>query len=376
MSARPLRLGYLVEQLLSPVPGGTGRFAAELGAALAATATGRDRVLGYCAWHRDTRPGGIPAVSGPTRLPLGRRALAAGWERGRGPGPAADVLLAPTLLAPPARRPLVVVIHDAVPWTHPETLTPRGVAFHRRMAARVAREAHAVLVPTAAVRDALAAWVPIPAGRVHVIGEGVSAGVLALPPDAAERARRLGLPVRYLLTVATLEPRKGLDVALDALALLPDSDVPLLLAGPPGWGGLDPLAEAARRGLPAGRVRLLGRLSDPDLAVVYAGAAALLAPSRSEGFGLPVLEAMAHGVPVVSSDVPALVEVGGGATRTVPVGDAPALAAAVAELLAGPGLREQLAAAGRSRAGAFSWQRTARLVWEVCRSAGGRPGRA
>ncbi len=361
-----VRLGFLLEQLLAPVPGGTGRYSAELATALAATAPAGACVTGWTAWHRDVRAARVDGVRGPVRLPLGRRPLALAWERGRGPRPrGADLVHAPTLLMPPrGRRPLVVTIHDAVPWTHPETLTRRGVAFHRRMAARAVEMADLVIVPTEAVRRELAAVLAL-GDRVRVVGHGVSRR-LAPPADAAERARRLRLPTGgYLLSLATLEPRKGLDVVLAALAERGAPELPLLVVGAPGWGGVDPAAEAARLGLTPGRVRVLGPVPDPDLAVLLDRATALVAPARAEGFGLPVLEAMAAGTPVVTSDVPALVEVAGGAAVVVPTGDPVALAAALARLAADPDRRGELAAAGRRRAAEFSWPAAARALWSA-----------
>jgi glycosyltransferase involved in cell wall biosynthesis len=364
---RRMHLGVVVEQLVAPVPGGTGRFTAELVAALVATAESDDTISGSTAWHRRLAAAQIAGMQGPTKFWMERRLLGAAWERGLGPAPrAADVVVAPTLLVPPRRgRPLVVTIHDAVPWTHPETLTPRGVAFHRRMAQRAAREADAILVPTMAVAAALGDHLPIRVERLHVVGEGAASAVTTPPADAAERRRRLGLPPRYLLTVATLEPRKGLDVALDALALRPG--LPLVVVGQSGWGGID-LATAARvRGLLADRLLALGRLPDADLAAVLAGATAVVAPSRAEGFGLPVLEAMAAGVPVVSSDDPAMVEVGGGATVVVPIGAPGALADAMTRLVDDSALRADLSARGRLRSAAFSWERVAVSVWATAR---------
>jgi glycosyltransferase involved in cell wall biosynthesis len=257
----------------------------------------------------------------------------------------------------------VVTVHDAVPWTHPETLTPRGVRWHRHVIERAARVADAIVVPTDAVAGEIERHVALRSAPV-VVSEGASEA-LRTPPDSAERAERLGLPDGdFLVTLATLEPRKGLDVLLRALALPGAPAVPLLVVGQPGWGGVDVAGSAAHLGI-GSRVRVMGRLADEDLAVVLSRAAVLVAPSRAEGFGLPVLEAMAAGVPVVSSDAPALVEVGGGATVTVPVGDAAALAAAMADVLGSAPERDRLAAAGRRRAADFSWAEAARRLWEL-----------
>jgi glycosyltransferase involved in cell wall biosynthesis len=360
-------VAVLLEQCLAPVPGGTGRYARELARALAQTAPEGATVTGWTAWHRDVSAARVAGVVGPRRLPLPPRALVAAWERGAGVGmPSGDLVHSPTLLFPPRPRgPLVVTIHDAVPWTHPETLSRRGVAWHRRTARRAARVADAIVVPTRAVSDELARWLPLDRVRLAVVGEGVSPD-LAVPPDADLRAARLGLPPGgYAVSLATLEPRKGLDVAIRALARTEAPDLPLLVAGQPGWGAVDLEAEAERAGLPPMRVRAMGRLDDADLAVLLSRASVLVQPSRSEGFGLPVLEAMALGVPVVTSDAPALVEVGGGATRVVPVGDPEALAAALAEVVSDQQLRERMVALGRRRSAEFSWERTGLAMWAL-----------
>jgi len=261
-----------------------------------------------------------------------------------------DVVLAPTPLFPPGPAPRVVVVHDAVPWTHPETLTPRGVAWHRAQVSRAASEAALVVVPTLAVADELRRHVTL--RELLVVGEGVSAD-LALPADASERAARMQLPERYLLTVATLEPRKGLDVLLEALRELPD--LPLLCVGQPGWGGVEVTG-----------ARALGRVPDADLAVLLDRATALVVPSRAEGFGLPLLEAMAAGTPVITSDAPALVEVGGGAARVSALEPA-ALAEALREVAGDEALRARMADAGRVRAAAFSWDAAATSLWSALR---------
>ncbi|MCK9922198.1 glycosyltransferase family 4 protein [Frankia sp. AgPm24] len=423
-----MRVGFVVEQLLAPVPGGTGRYSAELAAALARTAQPPDVVAGWCAAHRGFDAAALPGVLGPMRLPLPRRALAATWSRGVGPAPrGVDVLHAPTLLLPPAggtsgqavrlaaermrggpagggsgaepsaaarrirrsllgtladslerarpRPRLVVTIHDAVPWTHPETLTAHGARWHRQMGERAARLADAVVVPTLAVAAEISRHLPLDPQRLHVIGEGVTEAVVRVPADAEARAMRLGLPPAggYLLTLATCEPRKGLDTALAALCHPDDPGLPLVHVGAPGWGGLDVRSEAARLGLGGDRVRTLGRISDEDLAVVLSRAGALLAPSRSEGFGLPVVEAMAHGVPVIVSTTPALVEVAGPAALVTGIGDVAALAAAVRRLVGDPALRARLSSTGQARAQMFTWNAAARETWALYRRVCGSP---
>ncbi|MCU1591551.1 MAG: glycosyl transferase group 1 [Frankiales bacterium] len=352
-----MRVGLVLEQCLAPVPGGTGRYSREVAAALARRAPEGSVVAGATAWHREVlRIPGVPAF----RLTVPRRALIALWERGIGPSLGGDVVHAPTPLAPPRRRtPLVVTVHDAVPWTHPETLTPRGVRWHRAAIERAARTADVVVVPTHAVSEELRRHVSL-GDRVRVIGHGVSAD-LRVPEDADARAARLQLPEGFLLTVATLEPRKGLSVLLHQLARADAPRVPLLVAGQPGWGGLDPAAEAGRLGL-ADRVRVLGRVSDEDLAVLMSRATALVVPSRAEGFGLPMLEAMSLGTPVVTSPDAALEEVAGGASLVAADGE---LATVLRSVLEDASLRERLGAAGRRRAADFTWDGAADALWVV-----------
>ena len=338
----------IAEQLLAPVPGGTGRYTAELLPALTATAPPGWTVSAVTARHA----GGLP---GARELPLPPRALVAAWQLGLPLWPGGDAVHAPTPLAPPRvprDRTLTVTVHDTVPWTHPDTLTPRGVRWHRAMIARAAERATGLVVPTRAVADDLATRVAVRA-PVTVAGHGVAEVFTRSDlPDLP------GLPPRFVLAVGTVEPRKGVDVLIRAMERV---GVPLVLAGQPGWGGLDPVALAGDRV----DVRVLGRLGDRELAAVLRRAAVLAAPSLAEGFGLPVLEAMAAGVPVVHSDAPALVEVAGGAGLRVPRGDAAALADALNEVLSSPQRAADLVDRGRAVATAFSWRRAAEAVWAV-----------
>lgn len=357
----------LLEQLLAPVPGGTGRYSRELAAALAATAPEGWSVSGVVARHADTSAAIVPGVRGPRRLALPHRALTAAWEMGVALWPGGDAVLAPTPLAPPGPRPgatLVVTVHDTVPWTYPQGLTRRGAGWHRRMITRAARRADALLVPTAAVARELRRHVSCRA-PLQVVGAGLTATVTGLPEHPTQIATRLGLPPRYVLALGTLEPRKGIDTLLAAMAAPHAPPLPVVLAGQPGWGRFDLAALARRFNLDPARVYVLGRISDPELAVVLHHAAVLAMPSRAEGFGLPVLEAMAAGVPVVHSNIPALVEVAGDAGVAVPPDDPAALAAALRTVLSDGDIARALRAAGRQRAGQFSWERTARQVWSV-----------
>ena len=367
-----MRVGLVLEQLLAPVPGGTGRYTGELTAALARTAVGDDNVRGFIARHRHVDGVAIPGLAAPTRLPLPRRALAATWELGLGPAPqGVDLVHAPTQLFPPRRGPLVVTIHDSVAWTHPTTLTRRGARWHRATAARAARVADAITVPTRAVADELARQVRrFPAERVHVLGAGVTPALRREPSDE-EIARVLAqfeLPERFVLTVATLEPRKGLDIALRALARLGSTAVALLVVGAPGWGDVDVMASAHAAGLTEQQIRVLGRIADPDLAVILRRATALLMPSRAEGFGLPVIEAMACGTAVICSDVPALVEVAGDAALVTPVGDVARLAEAIEAVVGDTQLREGLVRAGRLRVPRYDWNAVAERAWRLYHS--------
>ncbi|MEP7035860.1 MAG: glycosyltransferase family 1 protein [Actinomycetota bacterium] len=365
-----MRVGLVVDQLFSPVPGGTGRYARELAVALTLAAPAQSSLEPWSAWHGSKHLASMAntppnEISGLRRMPIGTKVLSRLWEHGFGPAPKdVDVVHALTLMIPPKRRAaLVVTIHDVVPWTHPETLTPRGVAFHRRMGARAAREADLIVTPTVAVadqvRDILA-----PAGEVIAVPPGFSS-TLSVPEDAHERRGLLQVGERgYLIFVGTAEPRKGLDTLLDALSQPTLAGQSLVVVGPRGWGGVDVARGAEERGI-QDRVIVTGRVKDADLAALYSGASLVVMPSRAEGFGLPVLEAMALGVPVVTSDDPALREVGGEATQTFPIDDPTALSLAVGRVLSDAGARAQMIEAGLLRAQGFDWMDSARTLWDL-----------
>jgi glycosyltransferase involved in cell wall biosynthesis len=167
-----------------------------------------------------------------------------------------------------------------------------------------------------------------------------------------------------------MDPRSGIDALVEAAALPEFQDVPVLVVGDDEWRGRRITEVAMLAGLPEGRVRPLGTVSDSDLALLLMRAAAFVAPGYAEGFGLMALEALAFGTPLVHSDAPALVELASGAGYQVARYDAGSryaerLAAAVGTVLAGDARAEALATLGRDRAKAFSWRDSGARVWQL-----------
>lgn len=281
-----------------------------------------------------------------------------------------DVFHATNFVAPPARRAATVVtVHDLTYLRYPEMVTAASARF-RDLVPRALRRGATVCTPTAAVGAEVADAYRLPPERLVVTPLGVGpAWRTAAPADPAWLAAN-GLPERYLLFVGNREPRKNLPTLLAAYReLLADPPVnpggvpPLVLVGPAGWGEALDLA-----GLPAEAVRTPGYLPEDDLARVVTGAAALVFPSWYEGFGLPALEALACGTPVVATDLPALREVLGDQAELVPPGDAAAMAAALAKVLGDPG-GERARAARRARAAAFTWAACANATLSAYRRA-------
>lgn len=267
----------------------------------------------------------------------------------------------------------VVTVHDLIPLLLPRTFTRRHRTIVRLALARVRRRADLVLVPSRAVQRDVVERLGVEEERVVVVPHGCEARFRPArgAADAAAlsaAAGRLGLPPRYVLAVGTLEPRKNLTTLLHAYARLRAAAAApppeLVLAGARGW--LDgPVRQTVRAlGLEA-VVRLPGFIDDDDLPAVYRGAELVVFPSLREGFGLPLLEAMASGVPVVASSAPALPEVAGGAALLVDPLDVEAMAAAAARALRDQPLREKLRAAGIARAAQFSWTAAARQTLDA-----------
>ncbi len=375
--ARPRRLAVTLEQCWHDVPGGTATSALRSIRALQAHTTWE--LVGVSARHRRSPPAPWTPPIPVRALPLPELALYESWHRLRWPavqratGPG-DAIHVTGMAMPPKSAPMVVTVHDLAFVHEPEHFTKRGVSFFHRAVALAARDADVVICPSQATFDDCLAYGFRP-DRLRLVPWGIE--VRPAPEEEVARVRHAyALDRPFVLWAGTIEPRKNLRTLLAAVEHLGQRgkrDVDLVLVGPEGWN--DELAAVeARLG---DRVRRLGFLPDDDLAAVYAAASVFCFPSLREGFGLPVLEAMAQGVPVVTSRATATAEVvsrdaGASAVAStagsVPAGvlvdplDVDALASAIATLLDDPDHAAAVGEAGRARARTYSWAHTAALL--------------
>ncbi len=359
----PVHAAFLLEQCWHTVPGGTAVAAAGLAEALADLPD--VTVTGIAARHaRPPADGPVPPVPVVhSRLP--RPALYEAWHRtGRprvenmGADPGFSIVHASGGAVPATRLPLVATIHD-LGWRHePDHATRRGRRLFETWLADAHRADH-VTCPSQATRtDLLAAG--FEPDRVSVIPLG--ADRVAVDPGAAAALRsHYGLGGPFVLWVGTTEPRKNLVRLVSAMEQIPD--VPLVLVGPAGWK-----EDAASVTEPLGeRAHIVGRVDEATKHAWYAAADVFAMPSLLEGFGLPVLEAMCHATPVVTSAGTATEEVVGDAGVTVDPTDADAIAGAISGLLADPDEAAHMGEAGRQRAATMTWAAAAAVTADVYR---------
>lgn len=372
-----VRVALNVEQLLQPAPGGIGRYTAELVRLLPVCAPPVG-VTAFTARHpRGTVDAALArfGIGDVDRvvLPWPRPLLYEAWHGLGRAGPCrrvapVDLVHAPSAAVPPTGRiPLVVTLHDAAPVTLPETSTPWGRRFHRQGFAAAARRARLVIAVSEFAASEIAANTPIPRERIRVVPNGVD--LARAGPDDVRRVRdALGIgDDPYVFWIGTRQPRKNLGALLDAFARLDACELPhrLVIAGEAGWGSDD---VAAMAGL-GDRLRAIGGVSHADAPALYAGADLFVFPSRHEGFGLPVLEAMAQATAVVASDIPVFREVAGDAACLVDPDDVDALGSAIASLLRSSSARRALAQRGLDRVRAYSWERCVEATVAVYREA-------
>ena len=346
-----------LEQCWHRVPGGTA--VAALGMARAIRKRGGTDLVGVAALHRRPPVGWEPPVE-VKHLPLPRRALYEAWHRLRWPnvdsatGPI-DAVHAISMAIPPREPRLIVTIHDLA-WRHDRShFTPHGVRFFERGLALTQAEANLVLCPSMATLEDCAR-AGIERTRLRLVPLGVD--VERATEDEVRAVReKYGLVRDYVLWTGTVEPRKNLGRLLEAFAQA-RSDVDLVLVGPKGWNeDLDRLVEPI-----AGRVRVLGFVPRSDLGPLYGGARLSCFPSLLEGFGFPVLEAMAQGTPVVTSSGTSTEELAGDDAVLVDPLDVASIAGGIERVLEDPELAAKLSDAGPPRAARYSWARTADLL--------------
>jgi glycosyltransferase involved in cell wall biosynthesis len=268
----------------------------------------------------------------------------------------------------------VVTVHDLTLLTNPEWHEASKVRYFGWAMRRAVASATRVLCVSATTAADLADRLGVPPGRIDVTPLGTD-----LRPAPAEQVAslrgRLGLDGPYLLGLGTVEPRKDLPTLVRAFAALaPDLPHRLVLAGLAGWGSGELAAAVAASGV-ADRILVPGYVAEADKAALLTGADVFAYPSRYEGFGLPVLEAMACGTPVVTTSGGSLPEVAGDAATLVDPGDDTALAAAIAKLTTDPAARADAATRGLARAASFTWARCAELTAAAYSRALGDPTR-
>ncbi|MCY4037774.1 MAG: glycosyltransferase family 1 protein [bacterium] len=365
-----VRVAVTLEQCWHRVPGGTA--AAALGCL---EALGRlpspPEMVGVSAWHRNAprEPFAPGAPMAALRLP--RTALYWGWHKLRRPSVQratgrVDAIHATGMAVPPRTAPLAVTVNDLAFLRHPDHFTARGRRFFGQSLALTRDEADIVVCPSQhTADDCLKAG--ISAERVRIVPYWVEDNVV--PSAAAEEVRRrFQLADRFVLWVGTAEPRKNLGGLLAAWRMLDRAAEELVLAGPAGWksdlrGDLAAAGESVRR---------LGFVSEGDKHALMRAAAVVCYPSLTEGFGLPVLEAMAQETPVVTSAAGATAEVAGAAGVLVDPSSPREIAEALAGLLDSPDEAARMGRRGRARAQAeFAWPCTAGGLLDVYRELAG-----
>ncbi|MBI5089441.1 MAG: glycosyltransferase family 4 protein [Actinobacteria bacterium] len=353
-----MRVAYTLEQCWHDVPGGTAVAALRVAEAMAM----HDdvRLIGVAGRHQHLPPDPWTPPIPIAHLPIGspwlyQTWLRFGWPKVERATGHVDVAHATGLIPCPTDAPLVVTLHDLAFLHTPEHFSRIGVSVFRASLDVIRRRAAIVLCSSQATLDDVS-FAGIESARLRLVPLGVD--VDEASPDDVARVRQLyRLPEQYLLFVGTVEPRKNLRGLVAALAML-DDPLPLVVAGAEGWGeiGLDAAAAAS--------VRFLGLVPSDDLGALYAGAHLFCYPSEREGYGLPVLEAMAQGVPVVTSAGTATEETAGSAAVLVDPTDPADIARGITEAIA---RHAELSAKGVARAHKLTWSQTAALTAAVYR---------
>lgn len=348
---------------------GIGRYTREMVKALAAVDWPEASYRLFAAGvPRDLPPPELPANFAWCPSRITERWLARAWHRLRLPLPVEtwtgplDLFHQPDFVLPPTRPATrtIVTVHDLSFMHDPTTVMPGMVAYLTRLVPDSVNRADRVIAVSEATRQDLMAFFQTPPEKISVLYHGVSPEFRPVPQ--AERLaavrQKYGLGEGPLvLSVGTIHPRKNYRRLVAAFAGI-QPGVSLVIAGSKGWAYDEVFDEVARHNLEE-RVLFPGFVAEADLPALYSAADLFIYPSLWEGFGLPLLEAMACGTPVIAANRSALPEVVGQAGLLVDPEDTTAIAGAMVKVLEDAGLRQQLAAAGRARAALFTWERMA-----------------
>ena len=303
---------------------------------------------------RDAAPPGVRVRSGPLPSKHVREAWRR-WDRPRIDPIVGrqDVVHGPNFVVPPSRAARLATVHDLTAVRYPEMCEADTLAYPALIRQALAHGAW-IHTPSHAVRDEVVDTLGADPDRVVAVPNGHT----PMSTGDAARGRVLAGCDDFVLAVGTVEPRKDLPGLVGAVDQLVGAghDITLVHVGPDGWGA-EALADAVSRLAHPERFIRLGRVADHELADLYRAARLFAYPSRYEGFGIPVLEAMSAGVPVVTTSVPAIAEVAGDAAVLVAPGDVDALAQAIGDVWTDEDRRRALISAGHQRAGEYTWER-------------------
>ena len=372
-----MRVGLNAEPLFQRIPTGVGVYALALCRGLVEIGHADELVIFHAA-HDE-----IPAEVGDLPVDrvgytLSRDRLYDAWMADRRPAPQSitgdlDVVHSTGPAIPPSGGAvLVVTVHDLAPIRFADRYPRRARAVHKRGAHIAAAEAARIIVPSRSTALDVEEFYGVERERIRVVPHGVDfadlgAAARAAVGDAGKRWERRGIAEPYVLWIGTQEQRKNVVAVLDAFAHVAarHPELSLVLHGPNGWLGDEVGEGLQQRGLHSRTIVSEGSLPRNELAALYARASAFIYPSLYEGFGMPVLEAMACRTPVVTSNISALPETAGDAALLVDPLDDVALAEAIARIMEDPVLAEDLAQRGQKRARALTWGETARRTWAI-----------
>jgi glycosyltransferase involved in cell wall biosynthesis len=278
--------------------------------------------------------------------------------------------VAPFLLGA-GRAKIVLTLHDVIPWKFPKTAMWMEKILYRYWLPLTIRRTHTVITPSAQSRQDIIRYAPAVSDRIHVLPEGIAGCFRPLPKREVEEHlfRRFHLSPPFILNVSTKAPRKNVGGLVEAFLQLAGEfpRITLVLAGSMIEKDFPGHSLRRNKNKKADRVRLLGLVSDDDLAMLYNGSDVFVFPSLYEGFGLPPLEAMACGTPVICSGKASLPEVVGDAARLIDPENPSDIVGAVREVLADPRLRAEMGERGLRHARLFSWEQNAQRTLDIYR---------